>query len=377
MVAAPSASPAPVRSPGLVPVLVVAAWLGLVGFGGGYAVLAQLRRLVVDRRRWLTPEQYADAVAVAQSLPGASGANFFTLLGLREGGVAGAALATALFLLPSALLMVAFGAFYEALRGVDRVEAIFAGMNPAVVAVIALVAWDLGRPLRKPWQIAAALASLVAVELGVGVFEVVLVAVVVGVAPALWRARATPRPPLLAVSPSLPLLVKMGLVFLRIGAATFGGGLAMIPVLDHQIVGTLHWLTPRELADAVTLGQITPGPVAITATFVGFRIAGPVGALAATVATFLPAFVATALVGRSIERFRHSEIVRALFAALAPAVAGIVGAAAIGLGMTVLHGWGDGAVALGAALLLVLRVPPLAVLASAAALRAGIVLFAG
>ena len=358
---------------GLRSLLVLAFRLGLLGFGGGYAVLAQLRTAVVDRRRWLSDEEYLDAVAVAQSLPGASGANFFTLIGMRSAGFIGAALSTTLFLLPSAALMALFGAYYDKLRSIGRVEAIFTGMNPAVVAIVAAVTFTLGKPMRQRRQILIAAASLVAVEAGFGVLEVVLAAISIGLFPHARRIlSAVPRsPPALAVSPLLLALAKLSVVFLRIGAATFGGGLAMIPALDHQIVDTLHWLTPREFSDGVTLGQITPGPVAITATFVGYRVAGLGGAAIATLATFLPAFIATFIAGRSVQRFRQSAAMQSLFEALAPAIVGIVGAAAISLARTSIHGWADGAIAFGSlALLIGLRAPPLLVLALAAGIRA-------
>lgn len=380
MAVTPAPAPGAPAPPPLRSLLLLALGLGVFGFGGGYAVLTQLRRVVVTRRRWLSEGEYLDTVAISQSLPGASGANFFTLLGLRFAGLKGAALSTALFLLPSAALMALFGAYYSALRGVPQVETLFAGMNPAVVAVVAGVAWDLGKPMRRPAQFAGAIAALAAVELGIGVLEVVLVALFVGLVPHLRQAlQSLPRSrPLLSLSPSVLLLPKLALIFLRVGAATFGGGLAMIPVLDHEIVGGLHWLSPHEFSDAVTLGQITPGPVAITATFVGYRIAGLAGALISTVATFFPAFLASVIVGRSVQRYHRSPIAQSLFAALAPAIVGIVAAAAVSLARTSIHSWTDSAMALGGlALLLAFRAPPLLVLALAVCARALVPLFAG
>lgn len=359
-------------SPPLAAVARLALWLGLVGFGGGYAVLAQLHKTIVERRRWMPEEEYIDAVSVAQSLPGATGANFFTLLGLRASGIGGAALATALFVLPSAAMMVAFGVFYDRLRNLSHVEAAFAAVNPAVVGIVASVAISLGRKLRRPWQLALALGAAVAVELGVGVLELVLLAVVVGFAlPALRYAKGAPKVPPLIVVPLFLLLPKLALVFLRIGAGTFGGGMAMIPMLDHEVVERLGWLTQREFSDAVTLGQITPGPVAITTTFIGFRVAGWLGAGVATVSTFLPAFAATVIAGRSLQAFRGSRAVEGMLQTLAPVVVGIVAAAALSLGRASIVGWEDGGVAVFSLVAVVaLEMPPLAALIAAAAIRA-------
>ena len=361
----------PTPRPRLSAVARLALWLGLVGFGGGYAVLAQLRSTVVERRRWLSEQEYVDAVSVAQSLPGATGANFFALLGLRASGVAGAALATSLFVLPSAALMVGFGAFYDRLRNLSHVEAAFAAVNPAVVGIVASVALVLGRRSRRPWQLALALGSAVAVELGVGVLELVLLAVVVGFAAPLVRSpKGAPKLPPLVVVPLVLLLPKLALVFLRIGAGTFGGGMAMIPMLDHEVVERLGWLSQREFSDAVTLGQITPGPVAITTTFIGFRVAGWIGAVVATVSTFLPAFAATVIVGRSIAAFRDSRAVDAMLQTLAPVVVGIVAAATLSLGRASIAGWEDGAAAgFSFVAVVALELPPLAALIAAAAIR--------
>jgi chromate transporter len=126
-------------------------------------------------------------------------------------------------------------------------------------------------------------------------------------------------------------------VFGPIGVMTFGGGLAMIPAIEHTVVLEEHWLDPTAFADAIALGQITPGPVAICATFIGYRVAGVLGAIAATVAVFGPATALALAAGRSIDRFRHSPLVTGALAALAPAVIGMLGAAAISLGRASMH----------------------------------------
>lgn len=339
----------------------LAAWLGIAGFGGGYAVVGQIKDRVVDDWKALTNDEFAHALAITQSLPGASGANLFTYLGFRSGGWRAAALATTLFLLPSALLMVGFGMLYDHLADLEELSNALAWMGPPVVAIVVFVGARLARVLRRPWQVAAALAAMAAVELGVGVFEVVLFSIAAALAVEA-RQRAVARPPVLSVAlPLLLLLPKLVLVFARLGAVSFGGGMAMVPILDHQIVNSLGWLTPREFADGVTLGQITPGPIAITATFVGYRVAGVAGAIVATVGTFAPPFVATVAVTRSLEAFRRSPWVAAALRALAPVIVGVVGAAAISMGRTSIHNVGDAAVAAGCLGLLALEAPTLLV----------------
>jgi chromate transporter len=143
----------------------------------------------------------------------------------------------------------------------------------------------------------------------------------------------------------VPLFVKLGLlltlasIFLRMGSVTFGGGLVMLPLIEAEVVNTHHWLTHQEFADAFALGQITPGPVLITATFVGYRVAGTLGALVATVSIFLPAFLMTIAAGSSLRRFRSNEQVQSFLRGIAPAVVGLLVAAALSVGRAGIHSW--------------------------------------
>jgi chromate transporter len=144
---------------------------------------------------------------------------------------------------------------------------------------------------------------------------------------------------------AMPLIAKLGLlltlstIFLRIGSVTFGGGLVMVPLIESEIVDTHHWLTHQEFADAFALGQITPGPVLITATFVGYRVAGTLGALVATISIFLPAFLMTIAAASSLRRFRDNEQVQSFLRGVAPAVVGLLVAAALSVGRAGIHSW--------------------------------------
>jgi chromate transporter len=141
----------------------------------------------------------------------------------------------------------------------------------------------------------------------------------------------------------MPLMLKLGLlftlatVFLRIGTITFGGGFVMIPLIEAEAVDGHHWLTHQEFADATALGQITPGPVLISATFIGYRVAGTLGALVATICIFLPSFLMTIAAGSSLRRFRDNQIVQSFLRGVTPAVAGLLVAAAISIGRAGIH----------------------------------------
>jgi Chromate transport protein ChrA len=385
--------------------------IGLVGFGGGIAVLAQIRALTVRHRRWLSDFEFAEGLALAQSLPGTSAGNSVTYIGLRLRGWRGAVVAMCGFILPSMLIMIGLAIVYKHLHTFSDTQRFFHGLNGAVVALILVTAWRMGQNiLTERWQwILAVSAFLTVAILEATVLEVVLAAGLIGIyidsfgkkqlqrlrslrtivvrrrlraRTRLTKQRRARRPQffrsylssrfnelphseistedereqepeestttlrsvsLLALG--LPLFAKLGLlltlasIFLRMGSVTFGGGLVMVPLIESEVVNTHHWLTHQEFADAFALGQITPGPVLITATFVGYRVAGTLGALIATVSIFLPAFLMTIAAGSSLRRFRSNEQVQSFLRGIAPAVVGLLVAAALSIGRAGIHSW--------------------------------------
>ncbi len=331
----------------------VALFYGFAGFGGGYSVLAQLRRDLVERRRWLSSDEFLVLAELSKSLPGTPATALLALVGQRVGGVRGGSVAAAAFLLPSMVLMIACGAVYGVLRSAAGLSLFFDGMNAAMVGVVAAVTVELARSaLRSKFDLGTAvlcgalLASRVVSEpvLAVG-------AAFVGGIRGLWSAAPESEPastseppkrdslhafvPLVAVpfawTGGLALLAGLLRVFVPIGVMTFGGGLAMIPAIEHTVVVEQHWLDPKAFADAIALGQITPGPVAICATFIGYRVAGLLGAVVATFAMFAPATALALAAGRSVEHFRRSPVVGGALRLLAPVVIGMLGAATFGL----------------------------------------------
>jgi chromate transporter len=363
--------------------------IGLVGFGGGIAVLAQIRTLTVRKRRWLTDSEFAEAVALAQALPGTSTGNSVTYIGVRLRGWRGAIAAMGGFILPSMLIMIALAIMYKHLHTLAGSERFFHGLNGAVVALIVVTAWRMGKNiLTARWQwLLAVLAFLAVAILDATVLEVVFAAGLIGIyidsiAEKQWRRlrnlrtfvarrrtrirtrlakqrrtqrraeepeqeleESTTLRSISVLALGMPVLAKLGLlltlstIFLRIGSVTFGGGLVMVPLIESEVVNNHHWLTHQEFADAFALGQITPGPVLITATFVGYRVAGTLGALVATVSIFLPAFLMTIAAASSMRRFRDNEQVQAFLRGVAPAVVGLLVAAALSMGRAGIHSW--------------------------------------
>jgi chromate transporter len=334
----PAAPPPPVS---LATLALVALVTGVLGYGGGFVVIARIRRYVVEERAWMAEDRFLEHVAIASALPGTTATNVFTVVGSTLRGVPGATLASVAFLLPSVLLMILFGAFYDRLRELHGLTSFFEGMGAAVAPVIFAVAIDLRKkalPNPFAWSLALVSFAVLALKL-TPLFVVVLVAGAIGVVrmrlagPPSGGGKGSARAlPLLALQAAPAAVASVSaltllLVFARIGVATFGGGYAMIPEIAHEVTSR-HWLDDRAFADAIAFGQVTPGPVAISATFVGYRVGGLVGALAATVGIFGPPFVLCLIAGHSFTAFRTNRFVAGFLGGVGPAVVGIVAAAA-------------------------------------------------
>jgi chromate transporter len=375
-------------------------WLGVFGFGGGFAVAQRIRRTVVEERGWMSEAAFLEYFAVAGALPGTTATNLLTMIGLRFGGLGGGALSALAFLTPSIVLMLAFGAEYERIRGITTLGAFLDGMSYATVGVVGAVALDIRRTAVKT-RSDFAIAGVTALVLSfrwMTLLEVVALAGLLGALafrpalPPLSTAREDGRatfPPassrlasvMIPLSPTLIVAsmasgsLALFFFFARIGAATFGGGFAMIPPIEHEVVAVRGWMSQAAFNDAMVLGQVTPGPIAIAATFIGYRVDGWIGALAATLGMFGPAFVLSVIVARSLATFRRNPIVRGFLLGVSPAVVGVIAAAGVSLWRTSVHSIFAGAVAF-AAFAILARCPklsPLLPLAAGGLLRVAMV----
>lgn len=366
-----------------------ALWLGLTGFGGGLSVLAQIHQAVVVRHRWLTDREFANTATVAQMLPGGAAANALAYTGLRFFGTSGAVLAYGAFILPGAVLVTALAWGYVRFGAAAPALVVLDGMNAAIVGVVAAITLQMVRTgVSRAWQMGvAAGALLLAIGGGASAGEVAALGIGAGLVfdlgtkrARLLRMRRTPRrpsPPIALPDEGAPLdrvsaerappgldeaelsgpaqpgaptrlpaaflgggaaapiaataLLGLALLFFRAGLGAYGGGFAIIPhlretVLDHG------WITSRQFADAVAIAKLTPGPVLLLATFVGFLVHGFSGALVATLATFAGPLLLVIGIGTWLVRVRSRRPVRAALRGLTPAVVGLMAAAAIALG---------------------------------------------
>jgi chromate transporter len=320
--------------------------LGTIGFGGPIALAGYMQRDLVERRHWFTQEEFLQGLAVSQTLPGPLAAQLAMWLGYVRRGFWGACAAAIPFILPPFIIVSAVAALYVAYRGTTVIQALFYGVGPAVIALILRGAWKLVRVTVKDERRLWAIFAVVAVVTFVVRSEVAvlfILAGLVGVAlysPPGWlrRVQATSLVlpfgfgPVWMVAQSVDpnVLLQLGLFFFKAGAFTFGSGLAIVPFLQQGVVHDFGWLSEREFLDAVAMGMITPGPVVITAVFVGYLVAGLPGATVAGLGVFLPPFLMVVLFAPWIMRYRkHPIVVGFTKGATAAAAGAIVGAAAV------------------------------------------------
>ena len=319
--------------------------LGALGFGGPIALAGYMQRDLVERRGWFTQDEYLQGLAVAQTLPGPLAAQLAMWLGYVRRGTAGATAAALAFILPPFVIVTIVAAVYVALSGTTLIQALFYGIGPTVIVLILRGAWKLVRVTvradRRLWAIFA-IVALTTFVLRTEVAILFVVAGLIGVLLYAPRDRLWPRSvPLLLPPSSTPFvlaaasadpatLLALGIFFFKAGAFTFGSGLAIVPFLQQGVVHDFGWLSEREFLDAVAMGMITPGPVVITAVFVGYLVAGFAGGLVAGLGVFLPPFLLVVLFAPWIMRHRTHPAVQGFTKGATAAAAGaIVGAGAV------------------------------------------------
>ena len=298
--------------------------LGTIAFGGPAAHLAMMEEEFVRRRRWITQAEFLDRMATANLIPGPSSTEVAIFVGQLKRGWRGLIVAGCCFIVPAAVIVSVIAWAYVRFGSLPKAEGVLSAIKPAVVAIVVQALGKLGRTGLRT-ALLAVIAILAAVLSLVGVSPV-LVLVFAGAVSATALAM---RNRLLAASVGLPkvfagvmavaavgatLPVGLGrlfLSFLKIGSVVFGSGFVLLAFLQAEFVERLHWLTEKQLMDAVAVGQFTPGPLSATATFIGYVVAGWAGAVVATVGIFLPGFVLVAVSGPFLPRLRRSPVVAA------------------------------------------------------------------
>jgi chromate transporter len=351
--------------------------LGVSSFGGPAAHVALIQRECVDRRQWMTRQEFVDLLAVSNLIPGPTSTELAMHAGRLRAGWPGLLAAGLAFIAPSALLVALLAFLYVRTGDLPVVRILLAAVQPVVVIMVLQAVLPLGRTaIRSPRL--ALIAATVAVGTFAGVPEIY--ALLAGGAMGMVRRRIS-LPVIMAVGTAASLIAAgtatradtadVVAYFLRVGSLLFGSGYTLLPVLQGDLVERLAWLSDRELLDAIAAGQATPGPVFTTATFVGYLLGGPWMAAAATMAMFAPAFVFAALSSMALERLRTSPRVRAFLDGVNAAAVALIAIVIVLLGRVAFDGALPIALGLGAAVaIFVARVNPTWVLLSAAAIGA-------
>lgn len=350
--------------------------IGAISFGGNVALVATIREQAVVRRKWMDDSVLLDGTMLSSVLPGPLATNVTAFIGYRLRGYTGALVCLGAVLLPSFVLLCAFSWFYFIYGELEWVANIFRGILPGVVAVILSAAIDLARRNVKKglqWLIVAAATALMvffgnlwmtfAVMMGSGLAGFLLFRekaeqpavekeptstagllkemapyfyVLTGIIAVLVLTAVFASPVLRAT------LVQLGVLAATFGGMSvtlFGGGYVFIPAMQHTVVDVLQWVSFREFSDGIAIGQVTPGPIMISAAFIGWKVKGFWGALVSTVAIFLPPATLTVFASHFIERIRKNPSVDAIFKGMRPGVIGLIFAAVIIFGKTVCKTW--------------------------------------
>jgi chromate transporter len=297
--------------------------LGTTAFGGPAAHIAMLEREVVERRRWMTEAEFLDHLGASNLIPGPTSTELVIHIGRRRGGWPGLLVAGACFILPAALMVALIACAYVRYGKMPAVAGLLYGVKPVVIAVILQALWKLGHSaIKSRWLAAVALIALGLSALGTSPLLVLAVGGVLALAasvvplrnPAsvLTWVRANSMAQVAATATASATALSAGLwpvflIFAKIGAMVFGSGYVLLVFLRAELVERHAWLTQQQLLDAVAVGQVTPGPVFTTATFLGYLLHGTTGAIAATIGIFLPAFVLVAVSAPLIPKIRASR----------------------------------------------------------------------
>lgn len=324
--------------------------LGTTAFGGPAAHIAMLQQEVVERRGWISQAEFLDHLGASNLIPGPTSTELVIHIGRRRGGWPGLVVAGACFILPAALMVMILAWAYVRYGSVPAVSGLLYGVKPVVIAIILQALWKLGgTAIKTPWLAVVAMIALGLSLWGVSPLIVLVVGGVLALGAMLirWRAKAL----LLPVLKSMPTMLAVSagaapaglwpifFVFVKIGAIVFGSGYVLLVFLRAELVERHAWLTQQQILDAVAVGQVTPGPVFTTATFLGYLLHGTSGAVAATVGIFLPAFVLVAISAPLIPKIRASRLAGAALDGVNVASVALMAVVTWQLGRSALVDW--------------------------------------
>ena len=310
--------------------------LGFAGFGGPLVHIAMMETEVVERRRWLSKQEFLDGLALCQMLPGPASTQLGVLICHARGGLAGALIGGAAFILPGFCVMLAFTLLYERWGALPALGPVFAGIAPAVVAVILFSAWRLGRSAVTRLDVALVFGAGFAMTAWLRL-DTALTLILCGAAAAVLRrlasggatARAWAMPALVTAAPEV--YSRLAWLWIKMGALVYGGGYVIIPVVRGEAVQRFGWMSDRVFLDGLALGQMTPGPIVNLSVFVGYQAGGLLGSIVAALGVFAPAFAVVLVAVPLMSRVKHLSWMKDFLAGVNASVVGAIVAATIPL----------------------------------------------
>ena len=341
----PGGNDHPLRACTVGELLAYFAKLGTLGFGGPIALTGAMQRDLVDRKQWISLQEYKEGLALSQLAPGPLAAQLAIYIGWTRFGVMGATLVAFAFVLPSLMMVLGLAALYLRYGGLAWMQGVFYGVGAAVIAIIARSAWKLAKSTlgskRLSWLLFLVTAA-VTVWTESEIAWLFIGAGVVAVAARMADRKGLPTVSILGTAPWFftglngpapdGLLVRIFLYFAEAGAFVFGSGLAIVPFLHGGVVNEFHWLNERQFLDAVAVAMITPGPVVITVAFIGYLVAGPLGGLSAALGVFLPCYLFVIVPAPYFARIAKNPWIAAFVEGVTAAATGAIAGAAIVLG---------------------------------------------
>jgi chromate transporter len=343
--------------------------LGTIGFGGPAAHIAMLEAEIVTRRRWISQTQFLDLVGVTNLIPGPSSTELAIYIGYLRAGWWGLIIAGVCFIVPAMAIVWGLAIGYDRVQDLPQAVAIFASVKPVVVVLTIQAMWKLGKSAIK--NVPTAVAGIAAIGLfGVLGVNTLIVLLLAGIGvmliqnwqelrrilPAIWLpTNIDINSQILAILPALtaqPSWVDVFTIFFKIGGTIYGGGYVLLAFLQPELVDRTHWLTSQQLLEAIAIGQVTPGPLFTTATFIGYLLAGHLGAIAATLGIFLPSFIFVALVTPWVPQLRRSIWFGSWLDGVNVGAWGAIAVVAYRLGVDTLVNWQSVAIAIISSLLL-------------------------
>jgi len=340
--------------------------LGFTAFGGPAAHIAMMEDEAVRRRNWLSRDQFLDLLGVTSLIPGPSSTELAILLGYRRAGWRGLMIGGLCFILPAALIVAVIAWAYVAFGKLSQVVGILDGVKPVIIAILVQALWRMGKTaIKGRWLCLITLAAVIANFVGASPLAVLGGCGLAAIAPEMIR-RARSSGAVTAAISAIPPTAKAGaagavplklstlfLVFLKIGAVLFGSGYVLLAFLRGDLVTRLHWLNEGQVLDAVAVGQVTPGPVFTTATFIGYVLGGWRGAAVATIGIFLSSFIFVALSGRLIPHIRRAPIAGAFLDGVIAGSLALMAVVTISLSQAALIDWPSVALAIISAVALI------------------------